>query len=154
MRQTFVRRSILGFGLGGAVSALLLARTTRSYAATVTYKATLNGATEVPPTTSTGTGSVTMTFDPASKALTWNGTYSGLSGPPTAAHIHGPAEAGKNAGVEVWVSTKGAPFPSPFSGSATLTDGQASDLAAGLCYVNIHTAANPGGEIRGQLAKA
>jgi hypothetical protein len=154
MRQTFARRSILGFGLGGGAIALLLGRSTRSYAATVTYKADLKGSSEVPPTTSTGTGSVTMTFDPATKELKWNGTYTGLTGAPTAAHIHGPAEAGKNAGVEVWISTKGEAFPSPFSGSATLTDGQAGDLTGGLCYVNIHTAANPGGEIRGQLMKS
>lgn len=153
MRQTFRRRSVLGFGLGGAVSAFLLGRTTQSYAATVTYKASMNGGSEVPPTTSSGTGSVTMTFDPATKELKWSGTFSGLTGPATAAHIHGPAEPGKNAGVEVWLSTKGQTFNSPFEGTATLTDGQASDLAAGLCYVNVHTAANPGGEIRGQLAK-
>jgi hypothetical protein len=154
MRQTFVRRSILGFGLGGAVSALLLGRTTRSHAAGVQYKATLNGASEVPPNTTTGTGSVTASYDASTKTLTWNGTYSGLTGDPTAAHFHGPAEAGKNAGVAIWISTKGSPFPSPFSGSATLTDAQAGDLQNGLWYVNIHTAANPGGEIRGQVSKA
>jgi hypothetical protein len=151
MRQTFVRRSILGLGLGGAVGAVLLGRTRPSYAAPMQFKAALNGASEVPPNTTTGTASVTASFDPATKMLTWNGTYSGLTGDPTAAHFHGPAEPGKNAGVEVWVSTKGSPFPSPFSGSATLTDGQASDLQAGLLYVNIHTAANPMGEIRGQV---
>jgi len=154
MRQTFVRRSILGLGLGGAVGALLSAFTTRSYAATMAFKADLKGSSEVPPNTTTGTGSVTATYDPATKMLTWNGTYSGLTGAATAAHFHGPAEAGKNAGVAIWISTKGSPFPSPFSGSATLTDAQASDLQKGLLYVNIHTAANPGGEIRGQAMKA
>lgn len=157
MRQTFARRSILGYGIGGAASAALVAFTSRSYAATVTYKADLKGSSEVPPTTSTGSGSATVTFDPATKQLSWNGTYSGLTGPVTAAHIHGPAEPGKNAGVVVWISdhdTKTHPFPSPFSGSATLTDAQASDLQSGLYYINIHTAANPGGEIRGQLTKS
>ena len=153
MRQTFARRSVLGFGVGGAVSALILNLTTRSYAAPIQFKATLNGASEVPANTTTGTGTFTASFDPATKMLTWNGTYTGLTGDPTAAHLHGPAEAGKNAGVEVWVSTKGSPFPSAFSGSATLTDGQASDLQSGMMYVNIHTAANPGGEIRGQVVK-
>jgi len=154
MTQTFVRRSILGFGLGGAVGGLLLGRTRPGYAAPMQFKATLNGASEVPPNTTAGTGSLTASFDPATKMLTWNGTYSGLTGAATAAHFHGPAEPGKNAGVEVWISTKGSPFPSPFSGSATLTDGQVSDLQAGLLYANIHTAANPGGEIRGQVMKA
>jgi CHRD domain len=157
MRQTFARRSILGLGVGGAASAVLLASAPRGYAATTQFKTTLSPSSEVPPNQSAGTGSVTATFDPATKQLTWNGTFSGLTGAPTAAHIHGPAEPGKNAGVVLWVSdhdTKAHPFTSPFQGSATLTDAQASDLNSGQYYVNIHTAANPGGEIRGQLAKA
>jgi hypothetical protein len=151
MRQTYNRRSILGYCTAGA--AALLAFVPRSQAATVEYKADLKPSSEVPPNQTTGSGSVTATFDPATKQLTWNGNYSGLSGPPTAAHIHGPAQPGVNAGVVMWISTKGSPFPSPFSGSATLTDAQAGDLTAGLYYVNIHTAANPGGELRGQLMK-
>jgi hypothetical protein len=118
------------------------------------FKADLKSSSEVPPNATTGTGTVTATFDPATKMLTWNGTYSGLSGDPTAAHFHGPAEVGKNAGVAIFISTKGTPFTSPFSGSATLTDAQASDLMAGLWYTNIHTAANPGGEVRGQVMKS
>lgn len=153
MRQTFVRRSILGFGLGGAVSALLFGRTTPSQAATVTYKATLTPGSEVPPNTTTGSGTVTATFDPATKTLTWEGSFSGLSGPATAAHFHAPAEVGKNAGVAIWISEKGKPLTSPFKGSATLTDGQVSDLQNGLMYANVHTAVNPGGELRGQMVK-
>jgi CHRD domain len=152
MRQTFVRRSILGFGLGGVASALLLS--SQSQAATLQFKADLKGASEVPPNTTAGTGTVTATYDPATKELSWNGSYSGLTGAPTAAHFHGPAEAGKNAGVAIWISTKGSPFPSPFEGKATLTDAQATDLQNGLWYANIHTVANPGGELRGQLMKA
>jgi len=133
---------------------MLLAFTSRSQAATTQYKADLKGSDEVPPTKSTGTGSVTMTYDSATKMVSWEGTFSGLTGPATAAHIHGPAPAGKNAGVLVWISEKGKPFNSPFKGSATLTDAQAANLSDGMCYVNIHTAANPGGEIRGQLAKS
>ena len=86
---------------------------------------------------------------PTSKKLTWKGSYTGLTGPATAAHFHGPAETGKNAGVAVPI----APATSPLEGSATLTDAQAADLMAGKWYVNVHTAANKGGEIRGQLTK-
>ncbi len=157
MRQTFVRRSILGYCIGGAASAVLLAFGSRSQAATTQFKADLKGSSEVPPNQTAGSGTVTMTYDSATKKLTWNGTFSGLTGAASAAHIHGPAEAGKNAGVLIWLSdndTKAHPFTSPFQGSATLTDAQAKDLMAGLYYVNIHTAANPGGEVRGQVVKA
>ena len=154
MRQTFDRRTLLGICVGGAAGAALLTCATSGYAATMTFKADLKGASEVPPNQTTGSGTVTMTFDPATKMLSWTGSYSGMTGPVTAAHIHGPAEPGKNAGVVLWLSTKGAPFPSPFMGSATLTDAQVADLTAGQYYVNIHTKANPGGEIRGQLQKS
>jgi CHRD domain-containing protein len=113
-------------------------------------KATLDGKSEVPPNTSTASGVADIDFDAASKKLTWKLTYSGLSGPATAAHFHGPAETGKTAGVAVAIPNAGS---SPAEGSATLTDAQAADLAAGRYYVNVHTAANPGGEIRGQVTK-
>jgi hypothetical protein len=113
-------------------------------------KATLDGKSEVPPTTSSGTGSADIDYDPASKKLSWTLSYSGLTGPAIAAHFHGPAEPGKNAGVMVPIPNASS---SPVEGSATLTDAQAADLEAGKYYVNVHTAANPAGEIRGQVTK-
>ena len=113
-------------------------------------KVTLDGKQEVPATTSAGSGTADIDYDPASKKLSWKLTYSGLSGPATAAHFHGPAEAGKNAGVAVAIPNATS---SPVEGSATLTDAQAADLTAGKYYINIHTAANPNGEIRGQVTK-
>jgi hypothetical protein len=113
-------------------------------------KATLSGAEQVPANTSAGKGAADVDYDPATKKLSWKLTYSGLSGPVTAAHFHGPAEAGKNAGVAVAIPNAAS---SPAEGSATLTDAQAADLVAGKYYVNVHTAANPGGEIRGQVTK-
>jgi len=113
-------------------------------------KATLDGKSEVPPNASAGTGTADIDFDAATKKLSWKLTYSGLSGPATAAHFHGPADPGKNAGVAVAIPNA---TETPAEGSATLTDAQAADLLAGKYYVNVHTAANPGGEIRGQVTK-
>ena len=113
-------------------------------------KATLDGKSEVPANTSAGTGTADIDYDAATKKLTWKVTYTGLSGPATAAHFHGPAEAGKNAGVKVAIPNATS---SPAEGSAILTDEQAADLTAGKYYINVHTAANPGGEIRGQVTK-
>ena len=61
-----------------------------------------------------------------------------------------PPQPAANAGVAVAIPNAGT---SPVEGSATLTDAQAADLVAGKYYINIHTAANPGGEIRGQVMK-
>jgi hypothetical protein len=131
-----------------AVVATLAA--TPALAEMMLYKADLKGTSEVPPTTSQGTGNLTATFDTGTKKLTWKGTVSGLSGNATAAHFHGPAEPGKNAGVLV-------PAPGvtngPFEGSATLTDDQAKALMGDQAYFNVHTAANPAGEVRGQVVK-
>jgi len=114
----------------------------------VNLKASMNASTEVPPNSSNGTGTLTATYDTDSKKLAWKGSYSGLTGPATAAHFH-TGEPGKNGGVAVAIT----PNASPFEGSATLTDAQAADLLAGKWYVNVHTEANKGGEIRGQVTK-
>jgi hypothetical protein len=122
---------------------------TAAFAETIALKADLSGSQEVPPVAGAGKGNADLTYDTASKKLTWKLTFSGLTGAATAAHFHGPAEAGKNASVAV-------PIPgtaNPLEGSATLTDAQAADLMAGKWYVNIHTGANKGGEIRGQVVK-
>ncbi len=119
-------------------------------AETLAYKADLKGSQEVPANDTKGTGTAAVTFDPATKVLTWKVTYSGLTGPATAAHLHGPADPGKNAGVVIGFTNP----QSPIEGSGSLTDAQAADLAAGKLYINVHTAANKGGEIRGQLVAA
>lgn len=132
----------------GAACLALGAVTAPLSAETLKMKAALSGKTEVPANTAAGTGMVDVTYDTATKMLTWSGTYSGLTGPATMAHFHGPAEAGKNAPVMV-----PSPAPTPIMGSATLTDVQATALMGGMTYFNVHTAANPGGEIRGQVTK-
>lgn len=96
-----------------------------------------------------GKGMGMFMYEPATHTLTYEVTYEGLTGPAVAAHIHGPADPGQNAGPVAPL----AGTASPMKGTVTLTDAQAAELAAGKYYVNIHTAANKGGEIRGQILK-
>ena len=119
------------------------------FAETMTFTSVLDGASEVPATASTAAGSVTASVDTATKQLTWKGSYNGLTGDATAAHFHGPAAAGANAGAAIPITA----LKSPFTGSAALTDAQIAELTAGKWYVNVHTAKNPNGEIRGQVIK-
>ena len=121
------------------------AATTRSFSATMT------AGQEVPPNASPGTGSASVTLDPDG-TLHRTVSYQNLTGPATAAHFHGPAMPGMNAGVVVNI---GGPTPgNPMQGTAHLNTTQIADLVAGRWYVNVHTAANPNGEIRGQVVAA
>ena len=113
--------------------------------------AKLSGANEVPSNTSAGTGMLDASLDKQTNVLTWTVTYAGLTGPVKAGHFHGPAAAGANAGVALGFSGS---VESPIKGTATLTAAQAADAMAGKWYVNLHTAANPGGEVRGQVMPA
>jgi hypothetical protein len=144
--------SILRLSAAAIAFASALAFANPSMAEVINLKAQLKAANEVPPNASTGTGELTATYDTASKKLSWKGTYSGLTGPATAAHFHGATPPSPPAGNSAIVVPAPAPS-SPFQGSATLTDEQAADLLAGKWYFNIHTAANKGGEIRGQVTK-
>lgn len=119
-------------------------------AETVVLHGTFSSAAGVPAKTTDGKGTVTASIDTVTKMLTYKVDYSGLTGPATAAHFHGPAAPGANAGVLVPIAP---PLASPISGTATLTDAQMADMLDGKTYANIHTAANPGGEVRAQMTK-
>ena len=107
---------------------------------------TLGGDQEVPAVTSAakGSGTVTIGDDMSVKGKV---TTSGING--TAAHIH-MAPAGKNGGVIVPM-VKDGDNGWTFAAGAKLNDDQMKAFKAGELYVNVHSAANPGGEIRGQL---
>jgi len=145
MHATFLRPALAALTL----SALLFTGVP-AFAEMVSYKADLKASTEVPPNDSKGTGVVEATYDTTSKKFSWTITYSGLTGPATAAHFHGPAAANATAPPVVPLS---GDLASPIKGNATLTDAQAADLQAGRWYFNIHTAAHPVGELRGQVMK-
>jgi hypothetical protein len=132
------------FALVGSAGMVAAAR-----AETITLKADLKGSNEVPPNSSAAIGNAEATLDTETRHLTYTVTFSGLTGPALGAHFHGPVEAGKNAGIVLPFKT----VQSPIEGAATLTENQAADLLAGNWYANVHTAANPGGEIRGQMMK-
>ena len=117
----------------------------------ISFKVPLTGAQGVPPVDTAATGTAELTFDPATRVVTWNISYSGLSSAATMAHFHGPAPKGKNAPPVIWLSTQGSPPTNPIKGSATLTPDQAKQFLAGEWYVNVHTQSHPAGEIRGQV---
>jgi hypothetical protein len=108
----------------------------------------LAGNNEVPSTNSTGSGGVDVTLNRSTNVVSWNVSYTGLTGPVTAGHFHGPAPWAQNAGVVVPFTGN---LTSPITGSATLTPAQAADLLAGKWYVNLHTSNFPRGEIRTQI---
>src|ERR1700735_5675551 len=116
-----------------------------------TFKVPLTGAQGVPPVDTAGSGTAELTYDPATRVVTWNITYSGLSSPATMAHFHGPAKAGQHAPPAIWLSKDGTPPANTRTGSATLTPEQAKQSSDGEWYVSLHTQAHPAGEIRGQV---
>jgi len=117
-------------------------------AATVKFHGALTAGSEVPPSQSTGSGEAQASLDTATHELTYDVTFSGFASQATAAHIHGPAEAGKNAGVLVPLGNNPT---SPIHGTAKLTAEQEQQLTSGMAYVNVHTKNHPAGAIRGQL---
>ncbi len=123
-----------------------------AHAATIHLNGDLKASAEVPAKNSAGTGTLTATLDTQTNEFTYHVVFSGLTGPVVAAHFHGPAAEGANAKPQLPI--KGSPFTSPIAGNATLTPEQAKDLLDGKWYLNLHTSANPGGEVRGQVLKS
>ncbi len=169
------RHSVLAIGLS---TALMMLSVPAAHAIPLTFTTTLSGANEVPPVASPGTGFATVVLDPAAQTLQINVTFSGLTSIDTAAHIHCCLLAG--GGPNLMVATTVPAFPgfplnvtsgsyiSPvfdltqsliynpafITAEGSLPQAEAAlmfAIANNLSYLNIHTTANPGGEIRGQL---
>lgn len=130
----------------------------------------MNGASEVPANTTTGSGTFTATLDTSTNVFTYDLTFTGLTSNVSQGHIHGPSLATATAGTTVNFNTlAGATFSVGATagtghGTALLTsatqittgingDSLKKLLFAGLTYANIHTVNNGGGEIRGQITK-
>jgi hypothetical protein len=146
MTMTTTRRALVL-----AACLLGLAWVAPAQADPLSFKVPLTGAQEAPAVATGGTGSADLTYDPATRTVTWTISYSGLSAPATMAHFHGPAAAGGKAPVVIWLTKQGSAVETPIKGEATLTPEQAQQFTAGQWYINIHTQANPAGEIRGQV---
>ena len=144
----FLRRSLWTLGLVAMATACSHAQPD---AHRVALSAALRGTQEVPAVVTMGQGQLDAVLDHSRRQLRWKLSFAGLTGPATAAHFHGPAAPGANAGVVLPISVPAASLPSPAEGSASLTEAQVADVLAGRWYINVHTAAHPGGEIRGQL---
>ena len=119
-------------------------------AGTVIMSARLDGRHEFPSNGSAGTGEATITLNDATGAVSVAGTYRGLGSEAVAAHIHGLAPEGENAGVIVPLTISGG-TDGTVSGSGTLSAAQIQGMLDGLTYVNVHSKNLGGGEIRGQI---
>lgn len=135
---------------GGEIRAQIIlgAASTEIY----TFSRMYSGANEVPPNSSTATGTIMGAYNAATNTIFYNIQFSGLSANTTAAHFHAPATPGFNASVTLGH----AGFPTGVtSGNYSKTDvftaTQETNLLAGLMYSNIHTTSLPGGEIRAQI---
>ena len=145
--------------IAGVATATLVGCGRMASSNTARFNGTMNGASEVPPNTTPGSGTTEARLDKDNNVFNYYVRYSGLSGPVTAVHFHGPATADANAGVVLTLPDglpggKASPLEGKatfIEGKATLTPAQAADLLAGKWYVNVHTAAYPQGEIRGQI---
>jgi len=149
-----VRRAIMSTTIHRRVLVLAASLTALAWTAPTradSFKLPLTGEQCVPPVATGGTGEVQLTYDPATRVVTWNIPYSGLSSAVTLAHFHGPAVPGKSGPVVVWLAERGTAPGNPISGQATLTPEQAEQFAAGDWYVNIHTQSHPACELRVQV---
>ncbi len=117
------------------------------------YDIALSGLEEVPPNASPATGTAHVEVNVATGFVDVTGTFDGLLGSVTGAHLHGLADYGQNAGILIGFTTTGS-TSGTFFGSGTLSPTNLQGLLDGLTYINVHSSVFPGGEIRGQVVPA
>ncbi len=138
-----IRQTLLSLATVAAFAAVS-ASATGAHAQTMNL--TLTGAEEVPPVASTAGGTATVTVNP-DHTLTAKVVTQGLA--PTASHIHEGAKGANGPVIVPFTKTGDNSFES--SPGAKLSDAQYESFKAGKLYVNVHSAAHPGGEIRAQM---
>jgi hypothetical protein len=126
---------------------LLAASVAGVRAESISLRALLVGGSNVPKTTSEGFGEGQFTYDSATRRLEYYVSYDGVA--PTKIDLHGPAGPAETAGALLAIPVSG----SPISGAATLSPEQADLLLAGKLYIDMHSQAYAGGEVRGQIQK-
>lgn len=132
---------------GGEIRGQLALTVIQSYA----VSSTINESNEVPPSGSAGMGTLTGSYNASTKMITINAPYSNLSAGLTGAHLH-EAPAGSNGSVIINLSPTTGATSGTISGTFAVPPANEAALFAGDFYINLHTSAFPGGEIRGQLA--
>lgn len=118
---------------------------------TYALSGTASGSKEIPTNTTTGSGTITGTYNAKTNSLNYTINWTGLTGNVTAAHFHGPASATESAGpmLDISIGTNG--MSGSTTATVTVTDAFESALLTGKIYYNIHTALYPDGEIRSQV---
>jgi CHRD domain len=136
---------------GACVAVALLAAATNASAATRILTASLNGAQQVPPNGSAGTGQCTVTLDDVTGNVSVSAcTFTGLSSNAFVAHIHGLAGFGEDNGILITLTVPSA-TSGTVTGSGVLSAPNVAGMLAGQTYLNIHSFNFGNGEIRGQI---
>jgi hypothetical protein len=142
------RNAWLAKACSAAALALVLSAAP-AMAKTVMFKGDLSGGAVNPPSGSKASGEIEVKLDPDTRKITWKGSYKGLKSEETAAHFHGPAGPGENAGPVLPADAADGKI----EGEATLDAKQVKQLENGQWYFNLHTSKHPDGALRGQLTR-
>jgi len=124
---------------------------TNNNSSTYALSGNASGSQETPSNTTTGTATLTGSYNASTNSLQYNISWSGLTGAATAMHFHGPAMMGVSADVLVGLDITTNGLSGNGTGTITVNDAFETALLAGQVYYNIHTALYPAGEIRGQV---
>ena len=116
-----------------------------------TLSGNASGSQEIPTNATTGTATLTGTYNAKTNSLSYTINWNGLTGVATVAHFHGPATATETANPMVDITIGANGVNGNASGTVTVTDAFETALLSGKIYYNVHTALYPNGEIRSQV---